>query len=190
MDSEILREELSRLKALCGAPKNEAEQTQYSALVTELERRFLRLKQDEWKRTIDYVAEKRKSKGHPMLHDFIAAVAALRHIGRIALPPACEGCSGTGFVVRKYFRAETKESLTGCVPCPGCRSMDYDTWQLKEGLAPVESYDVDSPIIAEAKTLKPAAARAAFEMIEKYRFLASVPQRLIDTLLERASSAT
>lgn len=189
MDSENLRSELARLKALCGAPKNEAEQNQYNALVSELERKFLRLKQDEWKRTVDYVAEHRKAKGHPMLSDFIGAVAALRHIGRIAPPPACEGCSGTGFVMRRYMRTETKEIVNGAVPCPGCRGMDYDTWQLKDGLSPLEDYGTDSALITQAKSLSPGAARAAFEMIEKYKFLASVPAQLIETLLERAQGA-
>lgn len=190
MDAETLRQELARLKALCGAPRNEAEQTQYNALVNELERRFSRLKQDEWKRTVDYVAERRKAKGHPMLGDFVAAVAALRHIGRIAPPPACEGCSGTGFASRKYLQTQTKESVVACVPCPGCRSMEYDSWQVKEELSPVESYDTDTALVAEAKALHPRAAAAAFKMIEDYKFLAVVPAKIVDALLERASNET
>ena len=187
MDSESLREELSRLKALFGAPKNEGEQTQYAALVAELERKFLRLKQDEWKRTIDYVAEKRKQKGHPILSDFIAAVAALRHVGSITQPPACEGCSGTGFAFRKYIRSETGDIISGCIPCPGCRRMEYDTWQTKNGLAMMETYGSEPTLVTMAKSLTPKAAGAAYDMIATYRFLATVPENAINALVERAS---
>lgn len=186
MDSEKLREEIKRLKGLYGHPKNQQEQAQWDALLSELERKFLSLKQEEVKRTIDYVIEKKKTKGIPLFSEFIAAVAALRHVGKIVAPPSCEGCSGTGLASRLFKRTETGELLRACIPCPMCRKFQYETWQTKSGLEPAAEESVIPDYVLRARAMSPKAARAAFEFLETYKFLSRVPEQVVAEIVKRA----
>lgn len=187
MDSETVKEEIKRLKALYGGPRSQAEQAQWDALIAELERKFLHLKQEEVKRTIDYVIEKKKTKGIPLFSEFVAAIAALRHVGRITAAPCCHDCGGSGLATRMFTVKETGELIRGCVPCPICRRFQYETWEIKPTLElAVEEGLVSDPIL-RARALSPGAARAAIEMIEQYKFLSSVPEPLINELVKKAS---